>query len=118
MLLDFDKFPARCIFNCLWVELGYVSTMHVLILFSVWPLCPAQGGTYSQKHNFFCPLSGGVFFFCWRLLGSKVYAPNTVFIKVESLCSNQFFSEPCARQMEMTVRKSTFQVFQQVYIVG
>ena len=78
MLLDFDKFPARCIFNCLWVELGYVSTMHVLILFSVWPLCPAQGGTYSQKHNFFALFPVVYFFFAGGFLAQK-FMPQTLF---------------------------------------
>ena len=48
----------------------------------------------------------------------KSYTPKTDFIKVESLRSTRFFSDLRAQQMEMTVRKSTFQGFRQVYIVG
>ena len=59
----------------LWVELGYVPTAHILILFSV--PCIVLRVEPSQKYTFFCPLSGGViFFFDGGFLVQKLHPKN------------------------------------------
>ena len=101
----------------IWVDLGYAPAAHVLILFSV--PCIVLRVEPSQKHTFFCPLSGGVIFFGGGFLVQKLH-PKNWFHKSGVPPLNPIFlrSAHRAQQMEMTVRKSTFQGFRQVYIVG
>ena len=101
----------------IWVDLGYAPAAHVLILFSV--PCIVLRVEPSQKHTFFCPLSGGVIFFGGGFSVQKLH-PKNWYHKSGVPPLNPIFlrSAHRAQQMEMTVRKSTFQGFRQVYIVG
>ena len=98
------------------MDLGYAPAAHALILFSV--PCIVLRVEPSQKHTFFCPLSG-VIFFGGGFLVQKLH-PKNWFHKSGVPPLNPIFlrSAHRAQQMEMTVRKSTFQGFRQVYIVG
>ena len=58
----------------IWVDLGYAPAAHVLILFSV--PCIVLRVEPSQKHTFFCPLSGGVIFFGGGFLVQKLHPKN------------------------------------------
>ena len=103
----------------IWVDLGYAPAAHVLIFFSV--PCIVLRVEPSQKHTFFCPLKAFWWcnFFGGGFLVQKLH-PKNWFHKSGVPPLNPIFlrSALCAQQMEMTVRKSTFQGFRQVYIIG
>ena len=70
------------------------------------------------RNTHFLPSFRWCNFFCWWLLGSKVTPQKQISQKWSPSAQPDFSPISAAQQMEMAIRKSTFQGFWQVYIVG